>query len=1605
MQNNNIAGKGFKINGSINRIVLILIFISLLNIFLAFSSNPDVNESINKIKNPIILDSDFEKNNMATGSENIIVKNEPEKITDGAGCYFIVNLYNPGLDPEQQMILNQHNLEIEEYLSSDMLLAFVPKDSISSIQALDFIDSLDAYDEDNKYGSYLREQLTAFDQTKDDPENILDDKRFPVLITLFENHGFTDKDDIKSFFLNYGIEIEIESNRLLKFTGNTHEIEIIASFDFVKWLEYDTKYHLHNDIAASIIGAPALWSELGYNGSGQVVAVFDSGLDYGVDNESMHKDFKGRIKKIINYFGTSPDDLHGHGTHVAGSIVGTGAQSSGNIRGIAHGAELVFQAGGDDAGTLSLFPPSDLKTLFQDAYDNGARIHSDSWGSSSQAGQYNTRSSDVDSFMWDKNDFFIVISAGNDGPFENTINPPGTAKNAITVGSTENYRPSKSTSADNIDEIYSFSSFGPTDDGRIKPDVMAPGTWILSTRLNKSLEAIPSTNFWGEHDDYYTFMGGTSMATPIVAGAGAVLRQFFMDSENHEPSGALLKAALINGAEDIGIPDIPNNYEGWGRINISKSISKDTDSNFTFIDNSTGLTNNKSAHFQIEVLNDSVPLKITLGYSDYKGTISSGGALINDLDLKVVNNDTGIYLGNAFKSGWSEANTNKTDSVNNVECVNIQTPKVGRYNITVHAKSVITGPQRFALYITGAINPDEILPPGGLAVKSDENGGALNISWWPSLADNISGYRIYRSNFTPDNFEFIKEVPQAQMLFYMDNGLENTVPYFYKLKSITTTGAESKYSKTVKGIPLDSRPPKVNFTFPKNNDILRGNISLTYSTDIDTFRIYFEYYLDNNSDGFPNDNNYWIDIGWDFSPQNPFYWNTTLSGSGPGDADSVILRVLAQDINLNNYTLLITGLKVDNTAPSAPILDPVVPFIRTNPTLLITGTTEPMAKVELFQNKIFSASNSSDSFGNYRIMIQLVDGINNLTARIFDEAGNGPGPFSEQIVIALDRKAPFVNHGGPYKVNIGTSFLLNGSGSHDHFANKTLFFIENFTWIISKNVIRYYYGETPQITLDEFGSYSLTLSVKDGAGNTASSSTLIDVVDMIAPGVNAGGNRTVNEDEWIYFDVYNCTDNDPDFFNTADFQWEIIDPSNENTYVYGRNLTYIFFDLGTYKIILTATDRFNNSDTDVIYIEVLDVTPPVAYGGGNQTAVEFHSILLNGSLSTDNDPDFHKNGRFIWTFSDNDNEIILKGRAVSYTFIEVGSYKITLTVLDNAGNSDVNLFWVKVIDDVAFPEVLSVSPEDLENEVALDAEIKCTISEQIKSLKINDRSFYITDADDEKIKGKISYDPLTSTITFTPFELLSNNIYFCYLTTDIEDLAGNKLSSNYTWRFFTVTPPLIMDQIPSPDRNNVGIDSRIIVVFNEQLLDKSVNPDTLILYDRSETRVDGILTYDNNTFSIIFKPRVKLNFSSEYKIVLDDNIVDLNGNFLEKKYVWNFTTEAEEKSEGRLVNALILTGTVIIIIIIIAVALLIGTGRLKFGSTSAEQTTDQENDVDSYPETEAAAFRKKKVRKKVTTSKRRSYSSDEYDEFDDEFDEFDDEINEAEDDYSVDWQD
>ncbi|MDO5317148.1 MAG: S8 family serine peptidase [bacterium] len=528
----------------------------------------------------------------------------------------------------------------------------------------------------------------------------------------------TDVGPLKDFVGEKGGTVIPESGGrgVLRARISASVVDELAKRGDVRWIEHYVPASLQNNVAVKpgLMNVQPVWKTHGLTGRGQFLTCADSGLDSG-DPMTVMDDFRGRIVSIRQTSSTTlKKDVFGHGTHVAGSLVGTGERSNGEIRGVAHGARLWVWGSATTSRDL-IFP--DWTELFQpDTNVCPAFVHSESWGYEDSS-FYTVQCQSVDAWLWEHPGHLVVFSAGNKGA-AGTISDPSGAKNVLSVGATESLRPGTSYGyhADNVSQIADFSARGPMRDGRIKPDICAPGTMILSTRTRE----IPSnlTVGWESYaaNTNYTYNGGTSMAAPLVAGAAALVREWLVERRgftNELPTAALMKAILMGGAHDMSADmgadcggAAPNNRQGWGRIDLGETLYP---SNLTVrLFDRVPFSQGSEVVFRVTVTNGA-PLDVQLVWLDYPSDPLARQALVNDLDLVVSNETTGaVWWGNGVNGG---------DRVNTVEGVRIGAAAPATYSVWIKGVTVpydSTEGGAAALYVRGAFEgmPEMVFAEG-----------------------------------------------------------------------------------------------------------------------------------------------------------------------------------------------------------------------------------------------------------------------------------------------------------------------------------------------------------------------------------------------------------------------------------------------------------------------------------------------------------------------------------------------------------------------------------------------------------------------------------------------------------------------------------------------------------------------------------------------------------------------------------------------------------------------------------------------------------------------------------------------------------------------------
>ncbi|WP_144283287.1 S8 family serine peptidase [Chryseobacterium echinoideorum] len=453
----------------------------------------------------------------------------------------------------------------------------------------------------------------------------------------------------------------------------------------------------HNVGAATTARANRLYSggSLGISIQGQnmIAGVWDGG-----SVRSTHQEFVlGSFPKVNILDGGTGDD---HATHVAGTIAAQGINAL--VRGVAFNSSINSYNWNNDLLEMTNEASTGLLTS----------NHSYGFGSLNSLwfyGAYDSRARQIDQICFQNPYYLPVFSAGND---RNETTPPGStqisqkngydmifghgnAKNIITVAAVEqvsNYVGPSSV------VMSSFSSWGPTDDGRIKPDISTKGVQVRST-LNSS-------------DTATGFMSGTSMASPGITGVVLLLQQFHNQLYSGFMRSATVKGLILHTADEAGSTVGPDYSYGWGLVNAEKAAITIRDKNNTSGSKSIieELTlQNGQTYSKTITASGTQPLKVSISWTDPASSSQNNGTidpsdiyLVNDLDIKVTKNMSTFYPWKlqGMSAPNSPATRNSTNNVDNFERVDIDNPS-GDYVITVsHKGNLLNNSQKYTLIVT-----------------------------------------------------------------------------------------------------------------------------------------------------------------------------------------------------------------------------------------------------------------------------------------------------------------------------------------------------------------------------------------------------------------------------------------------------------------------------------------------------------------------------------------------------------------------------------------------------------------------------------------------------------------------------------------------------------------------------------------------------------------------------------------------------------------------------------------------------------------------------------------------------------------------------------------
>jgi hypothetical protein len=498
------------------------------------------------------------------------------------------------------------------------------------------------------------------------------------------------------------------------------KLKDVAALPAVEWLE------LYGD--GTLTGVPFEAAPAGgagtvktAGGGSEKVALGDTGVGTG-GLQGIPEALAGKVSTLNSLRGDEGGDPNGHGTAMAGVVVGVAGQDESS----AANCEILCYATG--YGLQAAPRPLSLFSLLQGAQGSGARIFlSGSVPEGKESlGAYGIFASQRDAFAWGNPSMALVEAAGNEGTDadgdgvvdKGSLLGGAAAKNTLSLGGSESARKPQGTAALSYGELQEYfsgrfpsaplrddssvgpasgmaaiSSRGPTPAGRIKPDLVAPATAILSISSGAAVSFPGGTT---APDPGQVLCYGTGMAAAQAAAMLASMRQVLYQNLGREPSAALLKAFALNGAVDLSpgqykgqaqeIPQAPNAVEGWGKMDLGAFNRQE--SWVKVMEDAEGLRLGESRTFKIEVPSGK-QLRVTLAWTDYPSLPEARLHLVNDLDLRVTDPEGNVFYPNARTS---------RDPLNNAERVILDVSgKAGVYGIEIAAWNVPFSPQPYAL--------------------------------------------------------------------------------------------------------------------------------------------------------------------------------------------------------------------------------------------------------------------------------------------------------------------------------------------------------------------------------------------------------------------------------------------------------------------------------------------------------------------------------------------------------------------------------------------------------------------------------------------------------------------------------------------------------------------------------------------------------------------------------------------------------------------------------------------------------------------------------------------------------------------------------------------
>jgi subtilisin-like proprotein convertase family protein len=645
----------------------------------------------------------------------------------------------------ERQVLDELGVSLLRYIPQRAWIASIPTRSLTDLSDFEFIRWIGELHLEDKLEPALTSDV--FYPWAYDPETgeiavivqLMADVSIADGLSIVQAHGGKVHDRIRSI---NALVVWIDKN----------ELPDLAAEDTVEWIEQaPAPYSPLNDCIRAMIGVDTLQAApYSLNGTEVDVLVYDAGTV-----ATTHEAFDGRLT-----IGDT-SSTHDHATHVAGTVGGSGIGSPAgrDLKGMAPNADIIsYGFEYDGTGVFLYTNPGDIEDDWAEARTTyGADIGTASLGTNTAAngfpceyeGDYGATSQLLDAIVRGSlgAPYIATWANGNErgsgrcGTTYHTTAPPANAKNPIQVGASNS----------NEDIITGFSSWGPSDDGRLKPIVSAPG---CESQGEYFINSTLPPNTYGEQG-----YCGTSMATPAVAGVVALMLQQYRltYSTGGEFLPSTAKAVLMQTSVDLGNTG-PDYQSGYGRVNAVGAADTIVNGDFR---EGTFNSQNQVEIFEIVVEAGLSELRASLAWDDYPATLGANQQLVNDLDLVLIGPDSTVHYPWILDSDNPDSPaTRGADHLNNQEQVVVTNPPAGVWTVRISATSLPQAPQSYSIVFPGAQTAPRNNPPNTPSNPSPSNGAtgvsiSADLSWAggdPDPGDTVT-YDVYfeANDSTPDN--------------------------------------------------------------------------------------------------------------------------------------------------------------------------------------------------------------------------------------------------------------------------------------------------------------------------------------------------------------------------------------------------------------------------------------------------------------------------------------------------------------------------------------------------------------------------------------------------------------------------------------------------------------------------------------------------------------------------------------------------------------------------------------------------------------------------------------------------------------------------------------